>query len=373
VLVVAACGGEPTGASLAARLRLELVTDALSEPVHVTAAPNDTDRLFIVEQAGRIRILRAGSLLPTPFLDIASRVSCCGERGLLSLAFDPAHSENGVFYVDYTDLAGNTRVSRFKLGVVPEVADPTSEELILGVQQPFANHNGGLLAFGPDGYLFIGLGDGGSGGDPGGNGQDPSTLLGSLLRIAVGPTGGYTVPPDNPFVGHPTARPEIWAYGLRNPWRFAFDRSTGDLYVGDVGEGRVEEVDVLTPAMAAGMNLGWNTMEGSECFRSASCDRSGLTLPVLEYDHGEGCSVIGGHVYRGREIPDLRGTYFYADYCAGWIRSFRYEAGQAVDRIDWSGVLGLAGNVTSFGEDARGELYLTTRGGRLYRIAPSDN
>ncbi len=371
MVVGTACGAEPTGTggTPGSGLRLELLTDALNQPLHVTAAPNDQERLFVVEQAGRIRILKASVLLSTPFLDISGRISCCGERGLLGLAFDPAHSQNGRFYVDYTDAAGDTRVSRFTLGASADIGDATSEQLIIGVQQPLSNHNGGLIEFGPDGYLYVGLGDGG----PGRNGQDLSTLLGSILRIAVSAGGGYTVPPDNPFVGHPTARAEIWAYGLRNPWRFAFDRATGDLYIGDVGEGRREEVDLLPAGSPAGVNFGWNTMEGNECFASTSCDRTGLTLPVLDYDHGEGCSIIGGHVYRGSAVPNLRGTYFYADYCGGWIRSFRYQGAQATELMDWSGVLDPGGNVTSFGEDAAGELYVTTRSGRLYRITPASN
>jgi len=373
--VVTACGGEGIDGPgpPVSGLRLALVTDALSRPVHVTAPPGDVDRLFVVEQAGRIRILEAGVLLASPFLDITNSVSCCGERGLLSLAFDPAYAANGRFYVYYTDQSGDTRVVRFRLGPDPNLADPASEELVLSVGQPYANHNGGLVAFGPDGYLYVGLGDGGSAGDPDGNGQKPATLLGSLLRIAVGDAAGYSVPTDNPFVGHPSARPEIWAYGLRNPWRFSFDRLTGDLYLADVGQTRLEEVNVEPQPSPGGVNWGWDTMEGTECFGSTSCDRSGLTLPVLEYDHGQGCSVIGGHVYRGSDLPDLRGTYFYSDYCSGWVRSFRYQGGEAVSRTDWTGVLGPAGNVTSIGEDARGELYVTTQSGRLYRIAPTAN
>jgi len=350
-----------------------LVTDALTLPVHVTAPPADPDRLFIVEQAGRVRILNAAGLLPSPFLDISGRVSCCGERGLLSMAFDPLYAVNGRFYVAYTDLAGDTRVARFRVGTEPNVADPASEELVLSVAQPYSNHNGGLIAFGPDGYLYIALGDGGSGGDPAGNGQNRSTLLGSLLRISVGESAGYTVPPDNPFVGHPSFRPEIWAYGLRNPWRFSFDRVAGDLYIADVGQARLEEVNVEPLASTGGVNYGWNTMEGTECFSSASCDQSGLTLPVLEYDHGQGCSVIGGHAYRGSDLPAFQGSYFYSDYCSGWIRSFRYQDGEAVDRRDWSGVLDPGGSVTSIGEDAREELYVVTESGRLYKIAPVEN
>ncbi len=354
-------------------MRLTLITDALSRPVFATAAPGDAARLFVVEQTGRIRIVEGDALLPDPFLDINARISCCGERGLLSLAFDPAYAQNGRFYVYYTDVAGDTRVSRFSVGGNPNTADPGSEALIIAVPQPYSNHNGGLIAFGPDGHLYVGLGDGGNANDPDGNGQDLGTLLGSILRIAVGGSGGYTVPADNPFVGSPAARSEIWAYGLRNPWRFSFDRQTGDRYIGDVGQGRIEEIDVEPSTSAGGVNYGWNTMEGSECFGAPTCDRTGLTLPVFEYDHGSGCSVTGGYVYRGAALPALRGIYFYSDYCSGWIRSFRYQNGQATEPTDWTGVLNPGANVTSFGEDAAGELYVTTLGGRLYRLAPGDN
>ena len=373
MLLGVACNAEPPVGTPGSGLRLVLVTEALTRPVHVTAAPGDASRLFVVEQAGRIRILEDGGLVPAPFLDIADRVSCCGERGLLSLAFDPASGASERFYVYYTDLGGNTRVARFRLGADPDAADPTTEELVLAVAQPFGNHNGGLIAFGPDDLLYVSLGDGGGAGDPAGNGQDTSTLLGSLLRIAVGASGSYAVPPDNPFVGHASARPEIWAYGLRNPWRFSFDRATGDLYIGDVGQGRLEEVDVEPASSPGGVNYGWNVMEGSACYASTSCDRTGLALPVVEYDHGQGCSVVGGHVYRGNELPEFRGVYFYGDHCGGWIRSFRYVDGEAVEPTDWTGVLDPVGNVTSFGEDARGELYVTTLSGRLYRIARAVN
>jgi hypothetical protein len=265
--------------------------------------------------------------------------------------------------VDYTDTAGDTRVERYRVSADPNVADPGSAKPILFVDQPYANHNGGLVVFGPDRKLYIGLGDGGSGGDPQGNGQNHGTLLGKLLRIDVDAGDPYAVPPDNPFVGTNGARGEVWAYGLRNPWRFAFDREAGRLYIADVGQSSREEVDVV-PAASGGLNYGWNVMEGDECYGAGSCNQAGLTLPVLAYSHADGCSITGGYVYRGQSIPALRGTYFYSDYCSGWLKSFRYDGGVTEQR-DWS--IGL-GSVLSFGEDSAGELYVLTAGGTVYRL-----
>ena len=349
-------------------IRLEEVASGLDAPVYLSA-PADDPRLFIVEQPGRIRILRDGELLSTPFLDITDRVGSGGERGLLSVAFHPRYASNGFFYVNYTDRNGDTRIERFSTSTDPDRADPASAKLLLAVEQPFGNHNGGQIVFGPDGKLYIGMGDGGSGGDPQNHGQDRSTLLGALLRIDVDAADPYAIPSDNPFVGNPNARSEIWAYGLRNPWRFSFDRETGELYIADVGQNEWEEVDV-EPANAAGLNYGWNIMEGAHCFRSGSCDQSGLTLPALEYRHPDGCSVTGGYVYRGQAIPAIQGHYFYADFCEGWIRSFRYADGAATDEREWE--LGNIGNITSFGEDASGELYVLSAGGRVYRFVPSE-
>ncbi|MDX1661985.1 MAG: PQQ-dependent sugar dehydrogenase, partial [Gemmatimonadota bacterium] len=236
--------------------------------------------------------------------------------------------------------------------------------------QPFSNHNGGLVAFGPDGMLYVGLGDGGSGGDPGENGQDRSTLLGTLLRIDVDGGEPYAIPADNPFVDDPDARGEIWAWGLRNPWRFAFDRSTGDLYIADVGQNRFEEVNTVSGA-GKGLNYGWDVVEGDACFEPRDgCDRTGLTPPVLVYDHADGCSVTGGHVYRGEAIPSLRGVYFYSDFCSGFVRSFRFSGGEAVDRRTWPELEPPDRAVSSFGEDAAGELYLATSGGSVYKVVP---
>jgi hypothetical protein len=349
---------------------LEVVATGLADPVYLTAPPGASDGLFIVERGGRIRVVRDGSLLATPFLDIKARVgSAGGEQGLLSMAFHPDYDANGDFYVDYTDTGGDTRIVRYTVSANPDVADADSDVTVLSVPQPFSNHNGGLVAFGPDGMLYVGLGDGGAANDPDGNGQDPSTLLGSLLRLDVDGAPPYTVPPDNPFVDDPQARPEVWAYGLRNPWRFSFDRVTGDLYIADVGQGAREEIS-FQPASSDGReNYGWDVMEGSVCIDPPSgCDQGGLTLPVHDYTHADGCSVTGGYVYRGEDFPELEGRYFYADFCRTWIRSFRVDGGDAVDLRDHSEELGPVPSVSSFGEDGRGELYVVSLAGTVYRI-----
>jgi glucose/arabinose dehydrogenase len=346
-------------------IQLIEVASGLSSPLYLTSPANDS-RLFVVEQAGRIRIIKNGQVLAQPFLDIVSRVSSGGERGLLSVAFHPSYAANGFFYVNFTDLAGNTRVERFNVSSNPDVGDASSSKLILGVTQPFANHNGGLNLFGPDGMLYIGLGDGGSGGDPQGNGQRTNTLLGKILRIDVDNGDPYSIPSGNPFANQSGARPEIWAFGLRNPWRFSFDRTAGLLFVADVGQGSLEEIDVV-PTTRAGVNYGWNIMEGSSCFGSGSCSTAGLEPPVIEYNHSGGaCSVTGGYAYRGSAIPELAGHYFYSDYCAGFLRSFLYSNGAATDQRTWD--VGTIGSVTSFGEDAAGEMYIVVQQGRVYRI-----
>ncbi len=351
-------------------LSLVLVAQGLDAPLYVTAPPGDTQRIFIVEQSGRIRILRNGTLLPTPFLDLSGRISSGGERGLLGLAFHPQYAANRRFVVYYTNPSGDTRVSVFQASSNPDLADAASEQVILAVTQPFANHNGGMVVFGPDGKLYIGLGDGGSGGDPQGNGQNRNVLLGKILRLDVNGSGQASVPADNPFAGQSGRRPEIWSYGLRNPWRFSFDRTLGDLYIGDVGQSAREEIDVSTEAaqLGRGLNYGWNTMEGTACYSpSTGCVRTGLTLPVLDYDHGAGCSVTGGYVYRGAAIPPLRGTYFYGDYCQGWVRSFRLSGTGVTLPTDWAS-LRPGGQITSFGEDAQGEIYIVIQSGKVLRI-----
>jgi len=351
-------------------LGVEVVAQAIPGPVHL-AAPAGDDRLFVVEQQGRIRIIRDGELLPTPFLDLRAQVSTGGERGLLSLAFHPDYATNGRFFVNYTGTGGETRVERFTVSGDPDLADAGSGSLVLEVEQPFGNHNGGHILFGPDGMLYVAMGDGGSGGDPLGHGQDRSTLHGALLRLDVDGGEPYAIPAGNPFVGDPGGRDEIWAVGLRNPWRISFDEPSGTLFVADVGQSGWEEVNAVD-ASAAGLNYGWNTMEGLECFQATSCDTSGLTPPVIVYPTGQvGCAIVGGHVYRGNAIPELVGHYLYSDWCGGWLRSFRLQGGEATDETTWD-VPGL-GSVPSFGVGADGELYvLSTTGGRVFRIVAPD-
>ena len=364
VVLLAACSGDASRPSRPTdvMLRLVEVASGLSSPVDLTS-PDGDPRLFVVEQAGRIRVIRDGVVAETPFLDIRDRVRAGGERGLLGLAFHPRYVENGRFFVDYTDAAG-TVVERYRVSGDPDLADPASAFPVLRVAQPFANHNGGQVAFGPDGMLYAGLGDGGGAGDPLDQGQDVETLLGSILRIDVDSAEPYAIPPDNPFAAG-GGRPEIWAYGLRNPWRFSFDTPTGRLYIGDVGQDRREEIDVAG-AGDGGLNFGWPTTEGTLCFRPADCDPVGLQLPVLDYDHDEGCSVTGGFVYRGTAIPELDGHYLYSDFCAGWVRSFRLEGAGPLDETDWG--VGAPGSVTSFGRDSFGELYILTAQGGVLRI-----
>ena len=353
-------------------LTTQRVVGGLDDPVDLQAPPGDHARLFVVEQAGRIRIVRNGAVAAT-FLDIVPRVGSGGERGLLGLAFHPRYAENGRFFVNYTDPAGDTHISEFRAQPASsDSADPGSERQLLFVVQPFPNHNGGGLAFGNDGRLYIALGDGGSGGDPFGNGQDLGTPLGKILRIDVDGGAPFAVPLDNPFVGTPGAFPAIWAYGLRNPWRFSFDRATGDLMIGDVGQNAVEEVDVGLTSRRGGENYGWNIMEGSRCFDPpAGCSSSGLTLPVVEYSHGDGCSITGGYVYRGCRMPGYHGTYFYGDYCTALVRSFRLQNGAAADQRDWTSALSRGVEaISSFGVDADGEIYIVDHTGELYRVVP---
>ena len=368
---LAAClGNTPGGPPLPGQtgtLDLQLVASGLSSPLYLTAPAGDP-RLFIVEQEGRIRIVKNGQLLPTPFLDITGPVGAGGEQGLLSVAFHPGYATNGYIYVDYTDNKGDTRIERYTVGPNPDIADVASAKLILFIPQPYSNHNGGLVMFGPDGMLYIGMGDGGSGGDPENRAQNTDSLLGKLLRIDVDGGDPYAIPASNPFATSGGA-PEIWALGLRNPWRFAFDRAAGLLYIADVGQNLWEEVNVA-PAGQGGLNYGWRIMEGLHCFKAASCSSTGLVQPVVEYGHGNGCSITGGFVYRGARAPSLVGQYFYSDYCSGWMRSFSYANGAVTGQTTWSLNVSL-GNVLSFGEDSAGELYVLSAGGSVYRIAPA--
>ena len=365
LFAIAGCSGgsgTPPAATPASWPQIFLSTAAggFALPVHVTHAGDGSGRTFVVEQAGRVRILDNGVALPSPFLDVSSRVLCCGEQGLLSVAFPPGFASKRYFYVNYTRTPdGATVVARYRVSIGDaNAADPASEEVVLTIPQPFANHNGGQLAFGPDGYLYIGMGDGGSGGDPLNNGQSPGTLLGKLLRIDV-ESGAvpYGIPPTNPFLGMAGYREEIWALGLRNPWRFSFDRLTEDLYIADVGQGAVEEVDVQPAGSPGGKNYGWNVMEGGGCYASATCDTAGLTLPIATYDHSQGCSITGGMVYRGSEFPGLQGIYFYGDFCNGRIWGLRKNGAgweTTVLRDPDNPPL----NITTFGEDEAGNVYV---------------
>jgi glucose/arabinose dehydrogenase len=363
----AACSSrQASGPPADVSLRVVEVASGLSNPLYLTAPANDT-RLFVVEQAGRVRIIKNGVLLPQPFLDITARVSSGGERGLLSIAFHPRYATTGYLYASYTDLAGDTSIERYSVSPTnPDAADPASAQVVLSVTQPFANHNGGLVVFGPDGMFYVGLGDGGGSGDPQNNGQSRGTLLGKLLRLDVDGGTPYAIPAGNPFIGEAGSRGEIWALGLRNPWRFAFDRVAGLLYVADVGQNAWEEISVVG-ANRPGVNYGWRILEGTHCYAAATCNAQGLEPPAVEYSHDQGaCSVTGGAPYRGSLLPGAVGHYFYSDYCAGFLRSFRYENGRAVDQRSWD--VGALGAVSSFGEDANGELYVLSRNGRAYRL-----
>jgi len=349
-------------------LGLEPVATGFDFPLFLTAPAGDA-RLFVVEKGGLIRIVKNGAVLAAPFLDVSAAISTGSEQGLLGLAFDPQYGANGRFFVSYTNRAGDNVLMSYQVSADADRADAASGIVRLTVDQPYDNHNGGHIVFGPDGYLYMGLGDGGGGGDPDGHGQDRSDLLGSILRLDVSGATGYTVPAGNPLVGVAGTRDELWNWGLRNPWRFSFDRSTGDLYIGDVGQGAREEIDVSTAASGSGrgVNYGWSIMEGMRCYEASSCDMTGLTLPVLDYSHGDGCSVTGGYVYRGAAIPGLVGTYFYSDYCGGWVRSFKYVGSAVTEAGSWD-ALAPGGGVPSFGEDGTGELYILTVAGGVYRI-----
>jgi glucose/arabinose dehydrogenase len=370
-----ACGSNPGGPGVTpapdSALSLQTITTALDFPVFLTAPPDDSTRLFVVEKDGVIRIVKNGSLLGTPFLDITSKTTKGSEQGLLGMAFAPDYAASGRFFVSYTapggGPAGQSVLARYQVSGDPDVAG-TAETLVLTVDQPFSNHNGGMIAFGPDGYLYFGLGDGGDGGDPLETGQDRTDLLGSMIRIDVsGAT--YTVPAGNPYVGHPTFREEVWNYGLRNPWRWSFDRQTGDLYIGDVGQNAREEINVVAAGAGGGQNFGWDDMEGNNCYEDPSCSSNPALRPALDYGHGAGCAVVGGYVYRGSAAPAVLGRYFYSDNCSGFLRSFRWTGSGVTESVEWTNLQ--RNGVTSFGEDGRGELYLMTAAGGLYRfVAP---
>ncbi len=355
---------------------IEVVVTGLSSPVFVTSPVGD-DRLFVVEKTGYVRIVENETLVTTPFLDIHDLVSAGGEQGLLGLAFHPDYATNGQFYVSYTDKGDDSRVVEYQVSSDPDRADEATARNILEVIQPATNHNGGMILFAPDGYLMVGLGDGGGGGDPWENGQNTATLLGSLLRIGVDgddfPSDAgrnYTIPADNPFVGAAGAD-EIWAYGLRNPWRFSIDETADMIYIGDVGQSAWEEINVA-PAHSAGLNYGWNSFEGNACYDAGDgCDRTGKTFPEVAYGRSEGVAVTGGYVYRGTDLPSLVGHYFYADYGRGVLRSFRYLGGQVYAERTWPELRNL-GSVSGFGVDDSGRLYMVNLGGQLMRLAPAD-
>lgn len=337
----------------------QVFASGFDRPLDIQNAGDGSGRLFIVEQGGVIRIQQNGATIETPFLDISDRVMDTGnEQGLLGLAFHPDFENNGYFYVNYTERGGDTVIARFS--AVGDIADPGSEMRLLGVSQPFPNHNGGGLAFGPDGYLYIGLGDGGSGGDPQGNGQSLDTLLGKILRIDVNGGDPYAVPADNPFGN------EIFHYGLRNPWRFSFDLLTGDLWIGDVGQGAWEEIDFLPAGTPGGVNFGWNIFEGLHEY-TPGVQLENHRPPLFEYSHAEGCSVTGGYVYRG-PMPEWQGVYFYADFCSGTVWGALRTA-TATDETSVSTALFPTGvQITSFGVDEAGEVYLADRGGNILQL-----
>jgi glucose/arabinose dehydrogenase len=365
--------GEDPAAVAAAEIVLESLASGIG-PITSIANAGDS-RLFVAVQTGRVMIFSGGQIQPAAFLDVTSLISCCGERGLLGLAFHPRFAENRFFFVDYTNTAGDTVIARFQASAAnPNAADPASRVTLLTIAQPFANHNGGQLQFGPDGYLYIGMGDGGSANDPFCNAQRDDTLLGKLLRIDVDQNVSsspfYGIPPTNPFAGPGAPLDEIWAKGLRNPWRFSFDRLTGDLYIADVGQSAREEIDFQPRSSPGGENYGWKIMEGSLCgiggssgcpFGVPACGSAVFKVPLYEYAHAgaSNCTgtVIGGYVYRGASYPQLSGIYFYGDYCFGWLFGNGSMLAPNVPQL------------TTFGEDASGEIYLGTETGRLYRIA----
>jgi glucose/arabinose dehydrogenase len=339
----------------AADYEWQLIASGLNRTVDIQPAKDGSGRLFIIEKTGYIRIYENGQLLDAPFLDITNRVNHSGnEMGLLGLAFSPDYKQNGFFYVNYTGDGGNTRISRFHAS--GNSADSNSENVLLIIKQPYPNHNGGALAFGPDGYLYAGLGDGGSAGDPHKNGQNTTVLLGKILRLDVHNGDKYSIPSDNPFGN------EVWAYGLRNPWRISFDRDTGDLWIGDVGQDKWEEIDYLPAGSQGGANFGWSIMEGNHNYDGEP--QSGMILPVAEYSHAEGgCSVTGGYVYRGT-IPEWNGIYIYGDYCSGKVWALILSDGQWQSKVMFeTGV-----TITSFGQDESGEIYLASDNGRIYRL-----
>jgi glucose/arabinose dehydrogenase len=359
---------------VAVSISLSPIASGFTSAIGVSSAPGDS-RLFVIQQTGQVLIVSGGKKVGT-FLDISTRMSCCGERGLLGLAFHPNYAGNGRFFVRYTIPSGDVRLSEFHVSSSPNKADPASEKVILTIPHPsYANHNGGRIEFGPDGYLYIGTGDGGSGGDPNNHGQALNTLLGKLLRIDVDHAAAglaYAIPDGNPFIGQAGKRGEIWSYGLRNPYTFSFDRETHDLWIADVGQDAYEEVDLARAAGGGGrgVNYGWSVMEGNHCYKPATgCDATGMAPPLAEYAHGSGdsigCAIIGGYVYRGTAHPQLYGRYFFGDYCSGriWDVAAAGPVQQTPQELPGSGL-----QITGWGQDVNGELYVTATNGVLYQF-----
>ena len=376
----ALCAGVPSATGIA--LDAVAIATGLDRPTAIAAPRLDPSRLFVTEQSGRIRLVKNGVLLPAAFLDIHTKTATAcpySEQGLLGLVFDPAYESNGRFYVNYTNPSGATVIASYVATGDPktsDAADTSTETILRTIAQPFANHNGGDLHFGPDGFLYAGMGDGGSACDPAGRAQDDAQLLGKMLRFD----------PNAPAPVNPTD--DVWAKGLRNPWRFSFDRANGDLYIADVGQNQREEVDVVAAPVPAGQNYGWDYYEGDQCSTTLSCpgtfcpaSTAGYTMPVVVYDHTQGCSITGGYVYRGCALPDLHGTYFYSDYCGAFIRTFEFSGGAATNQQDRTVDVDPTGadtitSVTAFGEDARGEVYVAEQGacstanGVIYKLVP---
>lgn len=355
------------------QLGLQPVAAGFDQPLYVTHSGDGSGRLFVVEQPGRIKIIANGQPLAEPFLDITAIVGSSGnEQGLLSVAFHPMFEANGYFYVNYTNTQGDTVVARYSVTAEPNRADPNSAKVLLTIGQPYANHNGGHILFGPDGYLYVGMGDGGAGGDPENRAQNLGTLLGKILRLDVDNADPYGVPPTNPFVNTADARPEIWSYGWRNPWRIAFDPATGQFYGADVGQNQYEEVNVEPAGLPGGLNYGWRLMEGLHCYNPESCDPAAqnLVLPIVEYPHSEGCSVTGGYVYRGAQFPALDGIYFFGDYCSGTVWGLRQ---QPDGQWQQGKLLDSGARLTSFGQDEAGEVYLVDQTGTIYQLRSGAN
>ena len=376
-LTLAACGTPPAVANTPVasapvpEVRLEPVVSGLEQPTSVVSADDGSGRLFVTQKTGLARVIENGELLGAPFLDLTGVVSLESEQGLLGLAFHPEYAENGRLFVHYNE-DGDTVISEFAVSSDPNVVDAASERVLLTIDQPYPNHKGGNLAFGPDGLLYIGMGDGGAGGDPEGRGQDLSTLLGKMLRIDVDNGDPYAVPQSNPFVATGDAEPEIWAYGLRNPWKYSFDRETGDLWIADVGQGSFEEVNVQPAGSTGGENYGWDVTEGSSCYSDdgsvSECGREEFTLPVTEYGRDEGSSITGGYVYRGESIPALDGQYVFGDFGSGLVWAAAPAGDGSYTRTT---LFDAEFPVVAFGEDEAGELYVADFNGALYRFAPA--